>query len=50
MYAQASYAVIQTVIDPSDMSYGISFIMVGKLTTAGSTADVILNSFCSSAW
>ena len=29
-YAQGGYAVIQTCIDPSDMSYGISFIMIGK--------------------
>lgn len=31
MYAQASYAVFQAIIDPADMSYGIPFIMVPQL-------------------
>jgi MFS family permease len=30
-YAQASYAVIQAVIDPADMAYGITFIMIAQL-------------------
>jgi hypothetical protein len=29
VFIQASYAVIQAVTDPADMSYGISFIMIG---------------------
>lgn len=31
-YAQAGYAVIQAFIDPSEMAYGISFMMLGKFT------------------
>ena len=46
MYAQASYAVIHTVIDPTDMSYGISFIMIGmsiqKLRQARPSAYISL--------
>ncbi|KAI9879110.1 MAG: hypothetical protein M1830_009563 [Pleopsidium flavum] len=31
-YAQAGYAVIQAVIDPAEMSYGISFMMLAQLS------------------
>ena len=38
-FVQASFAVIQTIVTPAEMSYGITFMLIGTFIVASSAAS-----------